>query len=289
MHAITKSLLRIGVSVAIILAVASCNQKKDLVTEIHEYSDSTAHSYLKMYVELPVASKGVQSTIRGQLIKLLDERLSHITTYEDERFYAPYEGDTDDTGKLLAYYQEQSLAVIGKMSQEDADERAKYSEAEEWEAPSWEYDFSLKKIVETDGYAVFQSQDYIYMGGAHGGVTGAGYLTFDKKDGHLVDPLIDPSQVETMQPLLVKGLVDYYKGFDEIIPPEELKDHLMIDGDIIPLPSWNPFPDGNGGLVFTYQQYEIASYAEGMPSFTIPVGEVAEFLTKDARRLVRGY
>ena len=60
----------------------------------------------------------------------------------------------------------------------------------------------------------------------------------------------------------------------------------MIDGDIIPLPSWNPYPDGKGGLVFTYQQYEIASYAEGMPSFTIPVKEVVAFLSEDARRLL---
>lgn len=289
MKGITKTLFRLGASALLVTAALSCSHKRDLKTEIHDYSDSTAHSYLKMHVELPVAAQGVQSAIRGQLVSLLDERLSHITSYEQERFYDPYKGDTDDTGKLLEYYQSQSLAIIGKMSREDAEERARYSGDEGWEAPSWEYDFSLSKIVETGGYAVFQSQDYIYMGGAHGGVTGSGYLTFDKKDGHLVDPVVDPSQVEAMQSLLVKGLTGYYKGFGENIPPEELKDRLMIDGDIIPLPSWNPYPDGKGGLVFTYQQYEIASYAEGMPSFTIPVEEAAAFLSEDALRLVSAY
>ncbi|MBR4166715.1 MAG: DUF3298 domain-containing protein [Bacteroidales bacterium] len=285
MKDITRIIMKLGASALLLFAAVSCNHKNDLRAEIHDYSDSTAHSYLKVHIELPVPAKGVQSAIRGQLVNLLDERLSHITSYEQERFYPPYEGDSDDTGKLLAYYQDRSLEIIGKMSQEDADERAKYSEDDGWDAPAWEYDFSLGKIVETEGYAVFQSQDYIYMGGAHGGVTGAGYLTFDKNDGHLVDPVIDPSQAEAMQPILVKGLTSYYEGFGETISPEELKDHLMIDGDIIPLPSWNPYPDGKGGLVFTYQQYEIASYAEGMPSFTIPVEEVVAFLSEDARRL----
>jgi hypothetical protein len=37
--------------------------------------------------------------------------------------------------------------------------------------------------------------------------------------------------------------------------------------------------------VFTYQQYEIASYAEGMPSFVVPYPDIEPFLTPEAKAL----
>ena len=286
MDIIVRSFLSIALPIAVIAGSASCiGGNGPIATETREYSDSTAHAYLSMHVELPVASKGAPGKIREQLIDILGERLCRITSYENERFFDPFDGDKDDTDGLLGYYRDNALKVIGEHSQKDADERAEYSEGEDYEFPSWDYDFSFKKVIDTDRFVVFLSQDYIYMGGAHGGVTGQGYLTFDKGDGRLVTTMVDPSCTADIQPLLVQGLISYYKEFDEVLSPEELKGHLMIDGDLIPLPSWAPYPDGKGGLVFIYQQYEIASYAEGMPSFTIPLQDMMPFLTDDARKL----
>ena len=57
----------------------------------------------------------------------------------------------------------------------------------------WGYDFSLKKIGEGERYVVFQSEDYVYLGGAHGGVTGKGCLTFDKENGSYAEHIVDRS------------------------------------------------------------------------------------------------
>ena len=38
--------------------------------------------------------------------------------------------------------------------------------------------------------------------------------------------------------------------------------------------------------MFTYQQYEIASYAAGMPEFTIPFEDLFPYLTPEAKALV---
>ena len=66
---------------------------------------------------------------------------------------------------------------------------------------------------------------------------------------------------------------------------EELKEHLQLEGDLIPLPAWTPYPTADG-LCFVYQQYEIASYADGMPAFTLPFDEVQPYLTPEARAIL---
>ena len=151
--------------------------------------------------------------------------------------------------------------------------------------PGWEYDFGLLKERETDGYVVFLSQDYVYLGGAHGGVTGRGGLTFDKKDGHLVEQFLDPACLDAIQPLLRKGITAYFSDDDNEISPEELDNYLFLESGVVPFPAWTPYPDEDG-LVFTYQQYEIASYAAGMPNFTIPYEDLRPYLTPEAKALL---
>ena len=66
---------------------------------------------------------------------------------------------------------------------------------------------------------------------------------------------------------------------------DELKESLFIEDGFIPLPSWPLYPSDEG-LNFVYHQYEIASYAEGMPSFTVPYADIEPFLTPAARELL---
>ena len=185
---------------------------------------------------------------------------------------------------------------LGRLSQEDYDERVESIEENDGlsdeeraeilaEMPGWGYSFSLKKDRETERYVVFLSEDYVYMGGAHGGVVGRGPLTFDKKDGHQVEEFFEPSSLEAMQPLLRKGLVDYFAENDYEVTPEGLDDILMLDAGFVPFPAWAPFPSDKG-MVFTYQQYEIAAYAAGMPNFTLPYEDVLPYLTPEAKALL---
>ena len=60
---------------------------------------------------------------------------------------------------------------------------------------------------------------------------------------------------------------------------------MLLDGDLIPLPTWQPFPSKDG-LVFTYQQYEIAPYAAGMPAFTIPYEDIAPYVLVEVRPIL---
>ena len=277
-----------AVGLAVLTAVA-CRPSggKDLQTETVNYEDSTAHADLSIKVELPVAGQGAAADrIRASLVEVMDGQLSHIGSYEEERLFPAYEGSTDKTDLLLEYYRGKALESIGKQAQEDYDERVASIEENDGltedqrkeildEMPGWEYEFNLLKDRETDKYVVFLSQDYVYLGGAHGGVTGRGGLTFGKKDGVLVDKMLDPACLDAIQPLL--------RNME--ITQEELDNYLFLETGVVPFPAWTPYPSEEG-LVFTYQQYEIAAYAAGMPEFTVPYADILPYLTPEAKALL---
>ena len=283
--------------VALLLTAVSCDYGGGpMETEFYHWADSTACAYMTMDAEMPSGHDKVSAQVRSELAGLVDRILSHVTSYEEERFFGPFGGSPDDVQGMLEYYRDSSFAQIARLSQADADERATYiiedpdftdEEKEEMLAdfPRWGYEFGLRKIADTERYVVFQSMDYVYLGGAHGGVTGEGCLTFSKKDGSRITDFVYASRAAEMQPLMIDGLLRYYSenGYDTTW--DELKESLFIENGFIPLPAWPLYPAGDG-LEFTYQQYEIASYAEGMPSFIVPYADIEPFMTPEAKELL---
>ena len=291
-----RNIFAVGLAV---LAAAACRPSggKDLQTETLNYEDSKAHADLSIKVELPVYGQGAAADrIRASLVEVMDGQLSHIGSYEEERLFPAFEGDFSKTESLVMYYRDKALEAIGQLSQEDYDERVNSIEENDGltdgqrkeilaDMPGWEYDFSLLKDRETDRYVVFLSQDYVYLGGAHGGVVGRGGLTFDKKEGALVEKMVDSASLDAVQPLLRKGLSQYFSDNEMEVAPEELDNILFLETGVIPFPAWTPYPSEEG-LVFTYQQYEIAAYAAGMPEFTVPYADILPYLTPEAKALV---
>jgi hypothetical protein len=133
--------------------------------------DSTAHASLSIKAELPLPGQGAAADrIRTALIEVMDEQLSHIGTYEEDRLFPAFEGDTNDSAALLKYDRDKALEAIGRLSQEDYDERVASIEENDGltdgqraeilaDMPGWEYEFNLLKDRETDKYVVFMSED----------------------------------------------------------------------------------------------------------------------------------
>lgn len=89
--------------------------------------------------------------------------------------------------------------------------------------------------------------------------------------------IIRPDCVAEIQPLLRGGLLQYFADCGEEITDDELNDLLFIErGELIPLPVSEPYPSADG-ITFIYNQYEIASYAMGMPEFTISWDDAEAF------------
>ncbi|MBP5626157.1 MAG: DUF3298 domain-containing protein [Bacteroidales bacterium] len=287
-----KNSVLFGMAAALLL-VASCTPKlSGIRTEKCQFSDEGAHARLSIEAELPVAATEGTAVMRQTLVDMMDRALTHIGYGEEGRAFPRFDGDIDDAGALGTYYGGKAFADLAAKSQADVDLRTADIEAngaltdEERahalaEIPGWEFDFKLKKVYETDRIAVFDAIEYIYLGGAHGGVGGDGALTFDKESGMRIRDFFVPGAAAEMQDLLRRGLTEYFaeaSGGTEY----NVEDFLHLDGELIPLPAWAPMPM-KSGLVLTYQQYEIAAYAAGMPSFTLSYKDAEPFLLPETK------
>lgn len=280
--------------VVCLAVLASCSGSNAVhKTGVVSCADSTKYVNMKMNVELPLAVSGADAAMRDQLINTAASQLFYLMNMEASGSDAPV---MRDTCELKDYYG-QCFNALERLAKSDWDQRAEFimsdssmtaQEKEERLAywPAWEVNADISKESETPAYCVWLSQNYVYLGGAHGGVTGAGYMTFSKADGTLLKNIIKDGSERDMQPLIRKGLCGYFSFDDYVVTDDHLSDCLFefAMADIIGLPAYEPYPTPDG-LTFVYQQYEIAPYAAGMPTFTIPYDEIRPFLSDQALAL----
>jgi hypothetical protein len=298
---------------AVSLSFASCGNKNAETAEIEDafaypleienytFSDSSKYANISIKAVLPVAKDSVSQVIRDSLVNIIGNSIRSYqgSQMEDSKpLIAKYSGDENDAKSMLDYYSKAVSKLLNSQAKEDYDERVKYweedttlteeqrKEFKEGVTP-WDYSMDVTKTSEDSTFVVFNDTEYAYIGGAHGGVFGWGGITFRFSDGSIVKDFLKDNAVKDMQPLLKKGLKEYFNenADEKIKTDQQLMEQLMLPEEskgLIPLPAWTPSPDEKGkGLVFTYQQYEIACYAVGMPSFVLSWDELKPFLKED--------
>ncbi len=298
---------------AVSLSFASCNNKNAETAELenafayplemenYTFSDSSKYANISIKVVLPVAKDSVSQIIRDSLANIIGNSIRSYqgSQMEDTKpLIAKYNGDEKDAKSMFDYYSKEVSKMLNSQAKDDYDERVKYWEEDttiteeqrkeyKESITSWDYSMDVTKTFEDSTYVVFSGSEYAYIGGAHGGVFGFGGITFRFSDGSKVNGFLKDNVVKDMQPLLKKGLKEYFNenADDKITTDQQLMENLQLSGEngnLIPLPAWMPCPDEKGkGLVFTYQQYEIACYAVGMPSFVLSWEELKPFLKED--------
>ena len=245
------------------------------VTVVTERHGSCEAGEVKVYMELPSGTDAVSRTIADTLLRVVDLNAGSAGIGGDTRVVPPYKGERD-FGKIADYY----VAGVLKHFREQA---AEIKEDIPDPLPC-SYEMGLRKTFETRKYVVFLSQDYWFLGGAHGGIGGEGSLTFSKNTGKILRSFFKPGA--NMQGILKRGLTTYFgEASGSRMTEQELYDCLLLDGKKIPLPVQSPCPTDKG-LVFTYCQYEIAPYAAGMPNFLVTYKEAAPYLTDEAKELL---
>ena len=298
---------------AVSLSFASCGNKNAETAELEDafaypleiedytFSDSSKYANISIKAVLPVAKDSVSQVIRDSLVNIIGNSIRSYqgSQMEDSKpLIAKYNGDEKDAKSMLDYYSKAVSKLLNSQAKEDYDERVKYweedttlteeqrKEFKEGVTP-WDYSMDVTKTSEDSTFVVFNDTEYAYIGGAHGGVFGWGGITFRFSDGSIVKDFLKDNAVKDMQPLLKKGLKEYFNenADEKIKTDQQLMEQLMLPEEskgLIPLPAWTPSPDEKGkGLVFTYQQYEIACYAVGMPSFVLTWEELKPFLRED--------
>lgn len=182
-----------------------------------------------------------------------------------------YSGDLGDGQKMIDYY----FDLKYKEFKNAHDEMAEHMQGD---TPTFASETEIHYLYETDKFVTYEMKKYEDMGGAHGGTFISG-MTFRKSDGRRVEWDLF---TKSMQDVIKKGLKKYF----EVNTDEELENSLSLENTyLLPLPATPPVFTKEG-VLFTYQQYEIAAYAAGLPSFIVPYNEAKSLMNTTGNNLL---
>lgn len=300
------SKLMLMMLIALVGMFSSCTGQKSVQeaesenagTKVFCFKDSCQHLVVSLSLELPMGKDSASTQIRDSLIADFVESVQSPGYDDGDIGVKPYAGDKNDLQALVDYYGKADYEYLLQYAKSDYEDRMQYleedttmdEEAKQFimeDVPQWEYDLEVKQLSDTLGVVVYYSQAYIYCGGAHGGVGGTGALTFDKETGTKVNSFVTSDASKALQPLIRKGLRQYYAECGDTLSDKELTERLMIDDPMILLPQGPEYPNATAdSIIFTYGQYEIAPYADGMPSFKLSVKDLEPYLTPEGKALL---
>lgn len=143
-------------------------------------------------------------------------------------------------------------------------------------------EITLLPLYETDRFITYGATSYQFTGGAHGMQTQSG-TTFRKTDGRRFGwEMFRTDAQPKLQEAIQKGLMTYF----HVTTEEALRGMLLNpDNAVLPLPVTPPYLTREG-VTFVYQSYEIAPYAAGQPTVTLPYAQALPLMTTTARQLV---
>lgn len=148
--------------------------------------------------------------------------------------------------------------------------------ANEGNWPHSEYVENYTLTEQTDQYVTYTNEGYEYTGGAHS-LPWYNGATFSKIDGTIVgyDLFEDPEQLID---IIAENIVtQYFAKNDEDFNSENEK--------ISTLPANEPWIETDS-VVFCYQAYEIASFADGMPLCKIALTDLKPYLSEKGKSLL---
>tara|TARA_R110000868_G_scaffold124959_4_gene330095 strand:+ start:26213 stop:26959 length:747 start_codon:yes stop_codon:yes gene_type:complete len=140
------------------------------------------------------------------------------------------------------------------------------------ETLGWEATIKGEVVYENKDVLTIQLETYIFTGGAHG-YSATRFLNFDKKKG---------DHLENWQVFKDKNAFEHYAEIkfklQEDIPQNASMNStgFMFEGDAFYLPANIGFTEK--GLQLVYNQYEVASYADGPIVITLPYNEIKNYL-----------
>lgn len=208
---------------------------------------------VEINVDYPISgSKELLNSISSFIV----ETLTDVYTFEEVSVNPHYDGDLSDGQKIVDFY---GKAKIDELKPNGMGEARIF----------------INKVHETDvivSYLVHMSGD---TGGS--GISTKYGVTFDKHTGKQISVIKD-SKNKKFSERLIEDVINSIDSEDiDMLEESELKAH--------PYPKYAPFISKDG-ISFIYQKYEIGSGALGEIEITLPIHEMIDCLSDDARSLM---
>ena len=141
------------------------------------------------------------------------------------------------------------------------------------ESMPWEAEIQGDVVFEDDYILTIRLKSYLFTGGAHGYST-IRFLNFDKRKG----AQLENSKLFKNKEAFMDLAEAKFRSQEKIPATQSINSTgFMFDGEAFYLPENIGFtPEG---IQLLYNQYEVASYADGPIILTLPYEEVKEYLT----------
>lgn len=273
-----KTIFTVGI--LCVLALAGCRTKIDTqalnaLTSLSQITPADVQTK-KMSVVDSIELNGVKGTVNitvdfpesGNFFVI-----NNIREWVSEQMGGTYMGNLENASQLFDHYKN---SVLQEYKQDIIPDMPKI------EGMSCYRDYHFEKTHETDRYVTYNYWQEGFSGGAHGWHIAQGQ-TFRKSDGRRIDYDIFREESKDELAELVKDNI-FTQYFES--NKDEFENGLQIDNpDYFPLPLTAPYFTADG-VVFIYQQYEIAPYALGLPVCVISYDLIEPFLTQAGRELV---
>jgi len=199
----------------------------------------------------------------------------------------PIEGNENVTLNIKEWIVESlSVKYDGSLDDPKSILEAGYQKAKKESNPEFpsESQFEIQNIYRTNNFITYEKTFYGYEGGTHG-YSHKGGVTFRNNDGRRFgwDMIV---KERSLKDLIIEGLKKQYFKVDT---DEEFFDKIMLDVTEnrfnFPFPRTAPWITSEG-VVFQYQEYEIAAYVYGDPYCVIPLSVVQNYFSSSAKKLL---
>lgn len=261
------------ISALAIVAAASlvgCQSKQGsedaftISTESYHWADSVANGKMVSNVEIFVTAPKESSNVYASATKWIADRLGAKA------------GQSEMTLQKL-------MEAVGRERIDSIKANIANLKAQGYEdfMPS-EYTWRIAPVYFTDQYVTYTDTAYAYEGGAHGS-TVFDAATFTLADGKQWGyDMFKSDKMDDLRGMVIDALAKQYFHVEDTAA---LAPKLIEAVDSVTLPSCPPYLTADG-VAFTYQQYEIAPYSEGMPTCVLSLFDVHNFLSDDFAKYV---
>lgn len=196
--------------------------------------------------------------------------VNSIQEWISEMLDGTYTGKLSDGEKMLKYYLQDKVDFCKEFFTEDM------------KGIELSYNVDIRKIYETESLVTYAYTLETYLGGAHGSHFQE-MQTFRKLDGRRMDwNIFQSNRLDDVRDLVSNALQkDFFEMNDKDY--QELKDGFMNGYFTLP----QAFPVFvEKGVMFLYQEYEIAPYAAGSPQCVIPYAVLDSLLSSTGKALL---
>lgn len=252
------------------ISLVGCQSKQEtsdafnISTESFHWADSVANGKMVSKVEIYVTAPNESSKAYANATKWIAERL----------------GATGGQAKMPM---RKLMQTIGEEYIDTINTNIANLKAQGYEdfMPS-EYTWRIAPVHFTNQYVTYTDTAYAYQGGAHGS-TLFDAATFSLADGKQWGyDMFNANKMDDLRRMVIDALAkQYFKVSDSA----EMAPMLLMPIDSLTLPSCPPYLTADG-VAFTYQQYEIAPYSEGMPTCVLTMFDVHNLLNADFAKTI---